>query len=209
MRHHQALVAEDGDAGDGVHVLLVQEADELGYVVDVDLVLAEQRVLEGNGDAAVGVLDIEDDGVAADFTPVLDDAESVIAAGHDAGEVDGADFEIFGNRDGLLGDGRGEDSGDDDVLVGLENVGGVGLVVHGADGVGQLGGRQVAGLAEVVAGDGRDGFSALRGVDFGAGSGDGFGLGEGLAVITDGRSDVVQLCGVRGLGRLGLRGEAG
>ena len=36
MRDHQALVAEDGDAGDGVHVLLVQETDELGHVVDVD-----------------------------------------------------------------------------------------------------------------------------------------------------------------------------
>ena len=183
MRDHQALVAEDGDAGDGVHVLLVEEADELRYVVDVDLVLSEQRVLEGDGDAAVGVLDIEDYGVAADFTPMLDDAESVIAAGHDAGEVDGADFEVFGNDDGLLGDGRGEDSGDDDVLVGLEDVAGVGLVVHGADGGGQFGGRQVAGLAEVVAGDGGDGFSALGGVDFGAGSGDGLGFGDGLSGV--------------------------
>ncbi len=182
MRDHQALVAEDGDAGDGVHVLLVQEAHKFRDVVDVDFVLAEQRVLEGDGDAAVGVFDIEDHGVAADFTPMLDDAESVIAAGHDAGEVDGADFEILGNRDGLLGDGRGEDPGDDDVLVGFEDVAGVGLVVHGADGVGQFGRREVAGLAEVVAGDGGDGFSALGGVDFGAGSGDGFGLGERLGV---------------------------
>ena len=136
MVHDQALVAEDGDSGDGVHVLLVQEADELGDVVNVDLVLAEQRVLEGDVDAAVGIFDVEDDGVAADFAPVLDDAESVVAGGHDAGQVDGADFEIFGNGDGLLGDGRGEDSGDDDVFVGFENVGGVGFVVAVADGVG-------------------------------------------------------------------------
>ena len=73
MIHDQALVAEDGDAGDGVHVLLVQEMHELRHVVDVNLVLAEQRMLEGNVDAAVGVLDIEDDGIAADFAPVLDD----------------------------------------------------------------------------------------------------------------------------------------
>ena len=136
MGDDQALVAEDGDSRDGVHVLLVQEADELGHVVDVDLVLAEQRVLEGNGDAAVGVLDIENDGVASDFTPVADDAESVIAGGHDAGQVDGADFEVFRDGNGLLGDGRGKDSGDDDVFVGFEDVGAVGLVVHGADGVG-------------------------------------------------------------------------
>src|SRR5712675_3594327 len=99
--------------------------------------LAKQRVIEGDGDAAVGVFDVEDDGVAADFAPVLDDAESVIAGGHDAGQVDGADFEVFGNGNGLLGDRRGEDSGDDDILVGFEDVGGVGLMVRGADGGGQ------------------------------------------------------------------------
>ena len=66
--------------------------------------LAEQRVLEGNGDAAVGVFDVEDYGVATDFAPVADDAESVIAGGHDAGQVDGADFEVFGDGNGLLGD---------------------------------------------------------------------------------------------------------
>ena len=120
----QALVAEDGDAGDGVHVLLVQEVHELRHVMDVDLVLAEQRVLEGNGHAAVGILDVEDDGVAANFAPVADDAESVVAARHDAGQVDGADFKVFGNGNGLFGDRGGEDSGDDDVLVGFENVGG-------------------------------------------------------------------------------------
>src|SRR5580698_6342772 len=133
MVHDQALVAEDGDAGDGVHVLLVDEVDELRDIMNVDLVLAEQRVLEGNVDAAVGIFDVEDDRVAADFAPVLDDAESVIAGGHDAGQVDGADFEVFGDGDGFFGDGRGEDAGDDDVFVGFENVGGVGFVVDGAD----------------------------------------------------------------------------
>jgi hypothetical protein len=65
----------------------------------------------------------------------------VIAAGHDAGEVDGADFKVFGDRDRVLDDGGGEDSGDDDVFVVLKNVARVGLVVRGADRVGQLGGR--------------------------------------------------------------------
>ena len=81
-------------------------------------------MLEGNVDAAVGVFDVEDYGVAADFAPVADDAESVIAGGHDAGEVDGADFEIFGNGNGFFGDGRGQDSGDDDLFVGFEDVAG-------------------------------------------------------------------------------------
>ncbi len=30
MRHHQALIAEDGDARNGVHVLRMQEVNELG-----------------------------------------------------------------------------------------------------------------------------------------------------------------------------------
>src|ERR1700733_4600644 len=113
----QELVAKDGNSRDGVHVLLGQEVDELRYVVDVNVVLAEQGVLEGDGDAAVGIFDIEDDRIAADFAPVLDDAKSVIARSHDAGEVDGADFEVAGNRNGLLGDGRGEKSGDEQWFV--------------------------------------------------------------------------------------------
>ena len=127
----------------------------LGTSCNVDLVLAEQRVIEGDVDAAVGVFDIEDDGVAADFAPMLDDAEAVIAGGHDAGQVDGADFEILGDGDRFLGDGRGENSGNDDVFVGLEDVGRVGFVVHGANGVGQFGGSQIRSPAKIVAGDGR------------------------------------------------------
>src|SRR5580704_12336267 len=97
MLDHHALVAENGDAGDGVHVFGVQEVDELRQVVNVNLVLAEERMLEGNVDAAVGIFDVEDYGVAANFAPVADDAESVIAGSHDAGEVDGSDFKIPGN----------------------------------------------------------------------------------------------------------------
>src|ERR1022692_943091 len=104
MLDHHALVAEDGDAGDGVHVLRVQEVYKLRQVVNVDLMLAQQRMLEGNIDAAVAVLNIEDHGVAADFAPVADDAHSVIAGRHHAGQVDGADFKIFGYRNGFLED---------------------------------------------------------------------------------------------------------
>src|ERR1700722_1103927 len=119
----------------------MQEADELGNVVNINFVLAEQRMLEGNVNAAVGILDVKDYGVTADLAPVADDAESVVAGGHYSGEVDGADFEISGNGDGFFGDGRGEDSGDDDGLVGFENVAGVGFMIRGADGVGELGRR--------------------------------------------------------------------
>ena len=69
MGFHQPLVAEDGDAGDGVHVLGMQEVDELRQIMECAVVAAQQRMVEGDGDAAVAVLDIEDHGVAAHFTP--------------------------------------------------------------------------------------------------------------------------------------------
>src|SRR5580698_9253564 len=137
MLDHHALVAEDGYAGDGVHVLGMQEMDELRQVVNVDLMLAEQRVLEGNGDAAVGIFDVEDYGVAANFAPVADDAKSMIAGGHDAGEVDGADFKIPGNGNGFFDDGRGQDSGDGDLLAIFQDVAEA-VAVYLADGFGQL-----------------------------------------------------------------------
>jgi len=48
-----------------------------------------------NVHAAVGIFDIEDHGVAADFAPVADDADSVVAGGHDACEVDGATSSLW------------------------------------------------------------------------------------------------------------------
>ena len=139
----QAFVTEDGDAGNGVHVLLVQEADQLGDVMDVDLMFSEERVLEGNRHAAVGVLDVENDGVAANFTPVTDNVDSLVAGRHDSSEIDGADFEILRNGHGLFGNGSEENSGDDDGFVGFKNVAGVGLVIDGADRGRQLRGGQV------------------------------------------------------------------
>ena len=135
---NQALVAEDGDAGNGVHVLLVQEADQLRDIMDVNLVFSEERVLEGNRHAAVGVLNVEDHGVAANFAPVTDNVNSLVAGRHDSSEIDGADFEILRNGHGLFGNGSEENSGDDDGFVGFKNVAGVRLVIDGADRGGQL-----------------------------------------------------------------------
>src|SRR5580693_8327722 len=164
MLDYHALVAEDGDAGDGVHVFGVQEVHELGQVVNVDLMLAEQRMFEGDGNAAVGIFDVEDDGVAADLAPVADNAEPVIAGGHDAGEIDGADFEIFGDGDGVLDDGCGEDSGDGDLFAGLENVAGA-IAVGGADGVGQFARSEIACVLQILVGEGRDCVSAPGGIE--------------------------------------------
>src|SRR5580692_3738291 len=179
MGHDQVLVAEHGDAGDGVHVLAMHEVHELGHVVNVNLVLAEQRMLIRNVDAAIGILDIEDDGIAADFAPMLNDADAVIAGGHNSSEVDGAYFEIPGNGDGVLDDRRRENAGDDDLLVGFKDVRRLRFVIDGADRVGEFGRRQIRGPTQVVMGDCGDGFSALGGIDFGAGSGQQFRLGNG------------------------------
>src|SRR5271169_1105025 len=135
MLDHHALVAEDGDAGDGVHVLGMQEAHELRQIVNVDLVLAKQRMFEGNVYAAVGVFDVEDYGVAADFAPVADDAESVVAGRHDAGQVDGADFKIFGNGNGFLDDRGGKNSGDRDRLAVFQDIARA-VAIYLADGFG-------------------------------------------------------------------------
>ena len=58
----------------------------------------EQRMIEGNGHAAIAVLDIEDDGVAAHFAPVLNDANSMIAGRHDSREINGPHFKVTLNR---------------------------------------------------------------------------------------------------------------
>ena len=137
MLNDHALVAEHGDAGDGVHVFGVQEVDELWQVVNIDLVLAEQRMLERNIHAAVGIFNVEDNGVASDLAPVADDADPMVAGGHDAGEIDGADFKIFGDGDGVLDDRRRQNSGDGDLLAGLKNVPGA-ISVQSADGVRQF-----------------------------------------------------------------------
>src|ERR1700678_1781217 len=145
MRDHQVLVAEDGDAGDGVHVLGVQEVDELRQVVNINLMLAEQGIFVGDGYAAVGIFDIEDDGVAADFAPVADDAKSVVAGRHDSGQVDGADFKVFGYGNGFLDDGSRQDSGDGELLTGFQDVAGAVLSVGVANGIGKFRGGQVCG----------------------------------------------------------------
>ncbi len=141
----------------------VQEVHKLGQIVNVDLVLAEQRMLEGNGYAAIRIFDVEDHGVAADFAPVADDADSVVAGGDDAGEVDGADFKILGNGNGFFDDGRGQDSGDRDLLAGLEDVAGM-AAVDAVDSFSEFGGSEIAVALQVLVGNGGDGFSAFCGV---------------------------------------------
>src|SRR5579864_5845011 len=55
---------------------------------------------------AVAVLNIEDDGITAGFAPAPYDLDSMIAARHESGQVDSADFKVFGNWNSLFSYGR-------------------------------------------------------------------------------------------------------
>ena len=167
MTGDEVLVAEDSDAGDGVHVLRMEEVDELGQIGDVVALTGGQS----NVDDTVAILDIEDYGVAADFAPVADNALAVFAASHDSGEINGADFEIACNWDRFLYNWRFENSGDDDLLSGFQEDP-LTVVIGIADGFGQIGRGEVFRALQIFAGDGGDAVSALGDVDVGTGRGD-------------------------------------
>ncbi len=59
MCGYQVLVAEDRDPGDRMHVLGVQKADELRQIGNIVALSGSQRMIEGDIDDAVAILDIE------------------------------------------------------------------------------------------------------------------------------------------------------
>ncbi len=170
MLHHQPFVAEDGDARDGMHVLGVQEVNKLWQVMNVDLMFAEQRMFEGNIHAAIGILNVENDGVAANLAPVANDAHAMVAGGHDTGEVDGAHFKIFGHGNGLFDDGLGKDAGDRDLLAGFQDVAGA-VSVNVPDRLREFRGREIRGAFQILARNGGNGLATLRAVDLSTGRG--------------------------------------
>ena len=77
MRNHQVLISEDGDPGDGMQVLRMQEAGKLRQIRNIVVVLSGQWVLERDVNAAVTVLYVEDNRVAAQLPPAADDANAI------------------------------------------------------------------------------------------------------------------------------------
>src|SRR5579862_29710 len=94
MGLHQSLVTEHRDARDGVHVLGVQEVNELGQIMERSVVASQQRVFEGDGHAAITVFYVEHNGIAAYFPPMTDDLNSVVTRGHESGEINSSHFKI-------------------------------------------------------------------------------------------------------------------
>ncbi len=142
MSGDQVLIAEDGDAGDGVHVLGMEKANELRQVGNVVALTSSKRVIEGDVDDAVAILDIEDNRVAPDFTPMSDNARAVITAGHDTGQVNRPDFKISCNWHRLLYNRRFENSGDENLFSGFEE-NALPIAIRGSDGFRQFEGSQI------------------------------------------------------------------
>jgi hypothetical protein len=134
--------------------------------------MRRERVLERDVDGSVTVFDVEDDGVAAELPPVLDDAQAVDAAGHDAGQVDGPDLEIRGDMVRLVGGRVGLVAGDHDLLAGLE-VSGFGERVGLAKGRLQLGPGHETCLRPELVDDGGQRLRAGHGVHEAVGRGHG------------------------------------
>src|SRR5579862_1811233 len=151
MLGYQTLIAEDGDAGNGVQVFGVQEVNELGQVVNINLMLAEQRVFEWNGHASVGILDIENDSIAADLAPVPNDAQSVIAGSHDPGEINGAHFKIPRHGDALFRDRYRQDAGDSDLFASFQDIARSYRLVRRANRLSELGRGEIRGELQIMA----------------------------------------------------------
>src|SRR5258708_38622712 len=117
-------------------------------------------MVEGDVDNAVAILDVKDHRVAADFTPMADNAHSMMAARHYPGQINGANFEISCNWDGLLYNRRFENSGDDDLLPGFEEHT-LAVVIRFADGFSQVRGSEGFCALQIFAGNRRDAVSAL------------------------------------------------
>src|SRR5450755_589363 len=123
-------------------------------------------MVEGDVDDAIAILDIEDNRVAANLAPMMDDAHAVVAARHDSCQINGANFEISCNWDRFLYNCGFENSGDDDGLSGFQEDP-LAIVVGVADGPGQFQRGQVFCPLQIFAGDGGNAVSALGNVEVG------------------------------------------
>src|SRR4029077_494131 len=100
----------------------MQDIKDSDDIVNVNVLPSRQRVIECDIHAAVAVLDVEYHGVSAHFAPMLDDADTVVAAGHDARQVDGPYFKVLRYGDGFLDDRRLQNTGHQDLLSSLQVV---------------------------------------------------------------------------------------
>jgi hypothetical protein len=167
MSGDEVLIAKEGDAGDGVHVFGMQEVNKLRQIGNIVALSGGEGMVKGDVDDAVAILDIEDHGVAANFLPMADDAQPVIAAGHDSSEINRAHFKISCNWHRFLYNGGFENSGDNDLLSGFKESS-LKILIGGTDGFGEFSRGEELCALQIFAGDGGDAVSALGEVDAGS-----------------------------------------
>src|SRR5579884_1792617 len=94
--------------------------DVLGKVVNVGLMRPEQRMFERDVHRPIAVFNVENNGVAAGLSPSFYNLDSMVARCHEAGQVNGTDFEVLLYGNGLLDDRRIENPGNSEFLSGFQ-----------------------------------------------------------------------------------------
>ncbi len=120
MRNYQALIAENGDPGNGMHTLGMQKTGELGQVMNRRMMRPRQRMVKRYIDGPVAVLHIEDHRVAPQLAPAPDNTQSAVACRHHSGQIYRAHFKVTGHRNGFFHDRRVQDSRNDYLLPGFQ-----------------------------------------------------------------------------------------
>src|SRR5215472_13775290 len=157
------VIAEERLAGDGMHVERMNEADKLWQVADgIALQLACQRVIERNVDTAVAILDVEHYGVASGFTPATDDLNAFRATSGRAGQINGANLFILGERTALLDDRLRLHPRNQRLLILLETCL---TAIRLADRLFELRYRHVRGVGEILARQEESGGCGFGGID--------------------------------------------
>src|SRR5258708_12358651 len=109
------VVAEKRLARDDMHVERVEEAYVLWQVRDrITLQLARQRMIERNINGPVTIFHFEDHTLTAPLMPAAHQFNAARTARAGAGEIDRADFTIFGKWPALFHDRLWFDSGNQD-----------------------------------------------------------------------------------------------
>ena len=103
-----------------MHALRVQKAHILRQVRDRRALFRRQRIVERHVHAAVAILNIKDNRVAALSAPATNNFQTTLAARHRPGHVDGANFVIRRHADGFLHDGLRLKPRDRHLLAGFQ-----------------------------------------------------------------------------------------
>src|SRR5579884_3072720 len=78
--------------------------------------LADQRMLKRNVDRAIAIFNVKNNRIAAGVAPSFYNLNTVIAAGHESGQVDCPYFEVLSYRNGFFCNGIVKNAGNSKLL---------------------------------------------------------------------------------------------